>query len=143
MPSPPSALKKSLVREGFEIYRTSPNLILLADRVRDNLLMEAGVAAVEGETLAVRIVLRAHAIDFPGETPEGLFTRARALGDVIRKRGYQELRAEAVPVLDPSDKARSLDTWYEVSYELPVADETALFNELRFALGVRKTVDRA
>jgi hypothetical protein len=142
MPSPPSALKKSLVQEGFEIYRTSPSLILLADRVRDNLLMDSGVAVVEG-ALAVRVVLRAQAADFPGEAPESLFARARALGDSIRQKGYQELRAEAVPVRDPSDRSRTLDTWYEVSYELGVADEAALFTELRFALGLRKTAERS
>ncbi|HEY3493522.1 MAG TPA: hypothetical protein VGK73_02505 [Polyangiaceae bacterium] len=142
MPSPPSALKKSLVQEGFEIYRTSPSLILLADRVRDNLLMDAGVAVVDGTPLAVRVVLRAQATDFPGEAPESLFARARALGDTIRQKGYQELRAEAVPVRDPSDRSRTLDTWYEVSYELSVADEPSLFAELRFALGVRKTAER-
>jgi hypothetical protein len=143
MPSPPSALKKSLVQEGFEIYRTAPNLILLADRVRDNLLMDAGVAAVDGQHLAVRVVLRAQATDFPGESPENLFGRARALGEAIRKKGYQELKAEAVPVHDPSDRTRTLDTWYEVTYEFPVPDEAALFAELRYALGVRKTAERA
>jgi hypothetical protein len=142
MPSPPSALKKSLVQEGFEIYRTSPNLILLADRVRDNLLMDAGVAAVEGDSLGVRVVLRAQAADFPGESPDSLFGRARALGDAIRQKGYRELRAEAVPVLDPSDKSRTLDTWYEVSYELDVSDEAALFAELRSALGLKKIAER-
>jgi hypothetical protein len=143
MPSPPSALKKSLVQEGFEIYRTSPNLILLADRVRDNLLMDAGVAAVEGAQLAVRVVLRAQAADFPGESPEALFGRARALSDEICTKGYAELRAETVPVHDPSDRSRTLDTWYEVTYELPVADQAALFAELRFALSLRKTAERA
>lgn len=142
MPSPPSALKKSLVQEGFEIYRTSPNLILLADRVRDNLLMDSGVSAVDGQALAVRVVLRAQASDFPGESPDSLFARARALGEAIRQKGYQELKADTVPVQDPGDRSRTLDTWYEVVYELAVADEPALFEELRFALAVRKTAER-
>jgi hypothetical protein len=143
MPSPPSALKKSLVQEGFEIYRTAPNLILLADRVRDNLLMDAGVAVVEGSALGVRIVLRAQATDFPGESPEGLFARARDLAGPIRQKGYEEIRAEAVPVQDPSDRTRTLDTWYEVSYQLGVPDEASLFTELRYALTLKKSADRA
>jgi hypothetical protein len=143
MPSPPSALKKSLVQEGFEIYRTAPNLILLADRVRDNLLMDAGVAVVEGSALGVRIVLRAQATDFPGESPEALFARARDLAGPIREKGYEEIRAEAVPVQDPSDRSRTLDTWYEVSYQLSVPDEASLFSELRYAMTLKKSADRA
>jgi len=143
MRSPPSALKKSLVAEGFEIYRTSPSWVALADRVRDNLLMDAGVAAREGENLGVRVVLRARAGDFPGETPESLFERARELGDELRQRGYSEVSAEAVPLPDPSDRSRTLDTWYEVSLERSVADEPELFVELRYALTLPKTVERA
>jgi len=142
MRSPPSALKKSLVAEGFEIYRTSPTWVSLADRVRDNLLMDAGVAAVEGDVPGVRVIVRARAGDFPGETPETLFDRARALGDELRQKGYREVAAEAVPVPDPGDRSRTLDTWYEVSFERAVADEPELFAELRYALGVPKTAER-
>jgi hypothetical protein len=64
MPSTPQTLKKTLVAEGFEVYRTSPSLIILADRVRDNLLMDSGVAVVHGEPLVVRITLRARPQNF-------------------------------------------------------------------------------
>lgn len=40
----PVELKRALVREGFEIYRTAGRFVLLADRVRDNLIMDSGVA---------------------------------------------------------------------------------------------------
>lgn len=143
MRSPPSALKKSLVAEGFEIYRTSPNWVALADRVRDNLLMDAGVAALEGEKLGVRVVLRARAGDFPGETPDALFERARALGEPLRQKGYCEVSAEAVPLPDPSDRSRTLDTWYEVSLERAVGDEPELFAELRAALALPKTAEKS
>jgi hypothetical protein len=143
MRSPPSALKKSLIAEGFEIYRTSPNWVALADRVRDNLLMDAGVVAMDGENLGVRVVLRARAGDFPGETPDCLFERARALGEDLRRKGYREVSAEAVPLPDPGDRSRTLDTWYEVSLERPVADESELFAELRYALSVPKTTEKA
>ena len=59
MPSSPNSLKKTLLADGFEVYRTSPNLIILADRVRDNLLMDSGVAVVHEGSLIVRITLRA------------------------------------------------------------------------------------
>jgi len=142
MAGPPSALKKALIAEGFEIYRTSPTQVTLADRVRDNLLMDSGVAVVQGESTAVRVVLRAQASNFPGEAPEGLFGRARELSDALIGRGYLEIAADAVPVQDPSDRSRTLDTWYEVSYSLTLPDEGTLYDELRFALGLNKSAER-
>lgn len=143
MPGPPSALKKALIAEGFEIYRTSSNQVTLADRVRDNLLMDSGVAVVQGESLAVRVVLRAQASNFPGEGPEGLFARARALSVELASRGYQEVAADSVPVQDPSDRSRTLDTWHEVSYLLPVKSNEELYAELRFALSLTKNAERS
>jgi len=143
MPGPPSTLKKSLVSEGFEIYRTAPNLITLADRVRDNLLMDSGVSVVAGETLAIRVVLRAQASNFPGEAAEALFARARALAAELASRGYAEVGAEAVPVSDPGDRSRTIDTCYEVSYSLPVSEDAVLYRELRFVLGVVRNAERS
>lgn len=143
MSGPPSTLKKALVSEGFEIYRTAPNLITLADRVRDNLLMDSGVSVVAGETLAVRVVLRAQASNFPGEGADGLFARARALSTELASHGYAEVSAEAVPVSDPGDRTRTIDTCYEVSYSLAVPEDTALYRELRFVLGVNRNAERA
>jgi hypothetical protein len=142
MPSTPQTLKKSLVAEGFEVYRTSPNLIILADRVRDNLLMDSGVAVVHGEPLVVRITLRARAAEFPGDGEQALFERARALATPVKDRGYDEIAAIAVPVMDPGDPSRTLDTWYEITYERRLADEGDLHPELRFALTVPKTAER-
>lgn len=143
MPGPPSALKKALVAEGFEIYRSSPTQIALADRVRDNLLMDSGVAVVQGESMAVRVVLRAQSSNFPGEGPDALFGRARALNGELAGRGYQEVAADSVPVQDPSDRSRTLDTWYEVSYLLPVKNDEELYAELRFALSLTKNAERS
>jgi len=142
MPGPPSTLKKSLISEGFEIYRTAPNLISLADRVRDNLLMDSGVSVVEGP-LAVRVVLRAQSSNFPGETPDGLYERARALSAELVSRGYVEVSAQAVPVPDPGDRSRTLDTWYEVTYSVDVPRDDALAGEVRAALAVNKSAERA
>lgn len=142
MPSSPQNLKKSLVAEGFEVYRTSPNLIILADRVRDNLLMDSGVAVVQGEPLVVRITLRARAAEFPGDGADALYERARALAAPIRDRGYGEISCTSVPVTDPGDPNRTLDTWYEITYERNLGEEAELHPELRFALSVPKTAER-
>ncbi len=140
MPTP-SELKKSLLAQGFEIYRTSSDQISLADRVRDNLLMDAGVS-VRVTDLAVRLVLRAQAGDFPGEAAEQLYERARGLATDATERGYREVGCGAVPVPDPGDRSRTLDTWYEVTLERTVPSEEELGAELRYALGVEKTVPR-
>lgn len=142
MTSSPQSLKKSLVAEGFEVYRTSPNLIILADRVRDNLLMDSGVAVVHGDPLVVRITLRARAAEFPGDGEQVLFERARSLAKPMTERGYGEVGFASVPVMDPGDPSRTLDTWHEVTYERRLNEEAELHPELRFALSLPKTAER-
>jgi hypothetical protein len=134
----PSDLKKTLLGHGFEIFRVQGLRVHLADRVRDNLIMDSGVAAeVVAEGFAVRFVVIAQATLFPGETPEQLFERARAMAAVALARGYSETEAVAVPVRDPGGSSETLDTWYEVAFEKPVEDG-GLVNELRYALGLEK-----
>lgn len=142
MPSSPQSLKKTLQAEGFEVYRTSPNLIILADRVRDNLLMDSGVCVAHEDTLVVRITLRARAAEFPGDGEQALYERARALAAPMLERGYGEVGCASVPVMDPGDPSRTLDTWYEVTYERSVGEEAELHPELRFALSITKTAER-
>lgn len=140
MPTP-SELKKSLLAHGFEIYRTSPDQVALADRVRDNLLMDAGVSVRISE-LAVRIVLRVQGGDFPGESDEELYGRVRELAGAAQEKGYREVGCNAVPVRDPGDRSKTLDTWYEVTFERAVDSDNELVGELRYALGLEKTVPR-
>jgi hypothetical protein len=164
-PIKPVELKRALVREGFEIYRTAGPFVLLADRVRDNLIMDSGVAlglpaesASDGSAgngsataqqggehdweqqgLVVRVVLKAQASEFPNEEGEGLLAHARALAGPFEGRGYRETSTQTVVVKDPGDGTRVLDTWYEVSLELPVEGLSAAAAELRFALEQKKT----
>jgi hypothetical protein len=141
MPPPsPRDLKKTLIREGFEIYRTLSDRIVLADRVRDNLIMDSGVAAGMGSEYRVYVVLRAQASDFPGEGPDALWDRARQLGSSLSARGYCESDVRSVPILDPGDQSRTLDTWYEVGMSRGLSELGELVIELRFALGLDKTV---
>jgi hypothetical protein len=135
----PSELKKTLVARGFEVYRTLGDHVVLADRVRDNLIMDSGVAAKPGNVLAVRFVVRAQASDFPSAKAEDLFARARACAAEAKERGYTEVSQAEVPVRDPGDASSTLDTWYEVAFERAVADEDELEKELRYALALEKT----
>lgn len=138
----PQELKKTLVARGFEVYRTLGDHVVLADRVRDNLIMDSGVAVRPGDVMAVRFVVRAQASDFPSVSADELYERARLCAEEAITRGYAEIGVAEVPIRDPGDGTSTLDTWYEVSFERPVASDDELEQELRYALGLEKTVSR-
>ena len=143
MPNPtPSELKKLLSNAGFEIYRTAGDRVELADRVRDNLIMDSGVSvlAASGE-LVVRFITRAQASEFAGESEEQLFERARRMGAPAVGSGYAEVSTRAVPVHDPGDRARVLDTWYEVAFEKRVPEDS-LTDQIGYALSLPKSATR-
>lgn len=141
-PSTPSELKKLLLAEGFEVYRTLSDQIILADRVRDNLIMDSGVAARIGEVPRVRFTVRAQGSDFPTDSPEQILERARQLASQAAGRGYHEVSAHSVEVRDPGDKSQTLDVWHEVAFERSLANDAELIAELRFALSIEKTASR-
>jgi hypothetical protein len=134
----PRELKQVLVAEGFQVFRVVGSEVVLADRVRDNLIMDSGVAAVCGASYAVRVVARAQASDHPTDSELEMFERVRAVGDAALASGYAETQTAVVPVPDPIDADLCLDTWYEVTYERPDLDLQTLIAELRRALQFRK-----
>lgn len=156
-PFTPAELKRALLREGFEIYRTAGRFVLLADRVRENLIMDSGVAlggvseteadAASGSSsdpssdaqLVVRVTLKAQSSEFPNENAEQLLARARQLTAPFSDRGYQETNCQTVTVQDPSNPNQTIDTWHEVQWELTVPSLERAVEELRFALDQKKT----
>jgi hypothetical protein len=146
-------IKKALKEAGLEIYRTRGDVVYLADRVRENLLMDAGTFVRVGRAggdpqtpdpaggsapLAVGFVVRAQRSDFPNEGEEHLFERARRAAEPALGHGYREILAEVRKVKDPGDGERTLDTWCEVSFEKDVGDLAAAVVEARFALSLEK-----
>jgi hypothetical protein len=131
-------LKKQLIARGFEVYRTIGNQVLLAERVRDNLIMDANVAAVAGEAFAARASYRAQQADFHGVAESELFAQAHLVATNTLDRGYREVDRTVVPIVDPSDRTRTLDTWYEVTVELTVGTIDELEAELRYLLSSPK-----
>ena len=142
--SPPtsSELKKLLLAEGFEIYRTLSDQIVLADRVRDNLIMDSGVAARIGDVPRVRFTVRAQGSDFPGDSAEQILDRARQMANSAAARGYHEVSAKSVAVQDPGDSSQTLDVWHEVSFERALDNDAELVAELHYALSIEKTAPR-
>lgn len=135
----PRELKQVLVTEGFQVFRVLGSHVVLADRVRENLIMDSGVVAVCGERHAARYVVRAQAADHPNETEEQLFDRARRVGAAGLESGYAEVETAVVPVADPVESQRTLDTWYEVTFEKSGLDLAELVAELRRLLSFAKT----
>lgn len=130
-------IKKALRDAGLEVYRTKGDVVHLAERVRENLLMDAQIFVRAGEG-RVGFVVRAQRNDFPNDGELHLFERARLLARPALDRGYAESSAEVRNVLDPGDGQRTLDVWCEVSFEKPVADLDAVIAEARFALSIEK-----
>jgi hypothetical protein len=133
----PAELKRKLRAAGFEVYRSTPELIHLAERVRDNLIMDSGVAAQwdeHAEQMYVRVLVRAQASHYPGATEESVWGHARNLAQTFKEAGYLEEDARTSPVPDPSDPEKTLDISHEIRLHKSVADVDGLFDELRAAL---------
>lgn len=135
-----SDIKKALADAGFEIFRVGDGDVHLAERVRENLLMEArikvGVRQVSFST-------RARRGDFPGDASEALFDRARSLGQAARAHGYTEATTYVIDMPDPSNPSRTLDAWYEVEFVKRIEGIDEAIAEARFMLAqVRKAKRR-
>jgi hypothetical protein len=136
MPTP-AEIKKALRDAGLEIYRTRGDVVFVAERVRENLLMDSGIF-VDAQHPTVGFIVRAQRSDFSSAPDEQLFERARRLGDPAAARGYREAGTELREVRDPGDERRTLDTWCEVQFERRVESIDAAVSEVRFALSLEK-----
>lgn len=140
--STPQQLKKALVASGFEVFRTLPEEVVLAERVRENLILDSGVrvAPLDGGKLQVRLVLRAQKADFPNDDEPSLFARVRKLAEPAVAQGFAEIATAVTAVKDPVDATRTLDTFYEVSLSHDVDTVEDVVPVLKFVLGLEKAV---
>jgi hypothetical protein len=143
MPAPSiQELKKAITQAGFELYRTRGTEIQLAERPRDNLIMDAGISVLQGEPLRLRLTVRAQKADFPGESDDELYLRALAMAAPQRERGFAEVERRARQLPDPGDPAHILDTWFEVLLERSVQDTGELLAELPALFKLDKAASR-
>lgn len=143
MPAPSlQELKKALTQAGFEVYRARGTEVQLAERPRDNLIMDANVSVVASEPLRVRLVVRAQKADFASDDDATLYQRALDLAAPAAARGYVEAERRARPLPDPGDPSRILDTWYEVVLERPADSVAEALGELPALLRLEKAATR-
>lgn len=136
MPSP-SDIKKALLASGLEVYRTRGSVVHVADRVRENLIMDARIH-IDGARGAVGFFVRAQRSDFPAEPDERLFERARALAAPAAGRGFSEVSTQVTELDDPGVSGDPVDTWCEVLFEKPFADIEEAVELVRFVLSFEK-----
>jgi hypothetical protein len=141
----PPQLKKALIASGFEVFRTLPEEVVLAERVRENLILDSGVRVgpLGDGSVRVRLVLRAQRADFPSDEEATLFERVRKLAEPALADGFNEVSTNVNAVKDPADPDRTLDTFYEVFLAREVATLEDAVPILKFALGLEKAVAQA
>lgn len=136
------ALCDSLTQAGLEVYRTRAEVreIQIAERVRLH-LMDSGVRVTYSDRLLVSFTARAQRSDFPSDPEALMHDRVRnTVGAVAKDRGFIEHEARIVPVTDPVDANRVLDTWYEVTFTKHLDDVGDVIETVRWALTVDKYI---
>lgn len=134
-------IKHALTEAGLHVYRASESEVSVAERVRENLIMDAGVSVRTNEP-AVAFLTRARQTDFPNEERDALFKRAHMLGESATHRGYRETKRFVTAIPDPGDPSKTLDHWYEVRFEKSVENVKGVLAEVQFALSLAKTANR-
>jgi hypothetical protein len=133
-------LKKSLIAAGLEVYRVRPDAVLIAERPRENQILDSGIAIGPRESdFELRVVVRAQRSDFPKDDADDLFARVRAHARTdLAKKGYREHLAREHSIMDPGDPSRLIDVWFEVEYRQTIKDLTTAIGEVRRVLTLEK-----
>lgn len=110
--------------------------VMLAERPRENLILDSLVSLKCGPPLTVRAVFRAQKSSFQHDDAAQLFRRVRCLASVAI--GFEERVAYVVPVNDPGDASHLLDEFYDVLVVAEARSPEAAIELVRQALGFDK-----
>jgi len=123
------------------VYRTTGQEVIIAERVRDNLILDSGVRVRAGEPMEVCIVMGLRRGQYPNESDEQVFARLRQLAAPAAGRGFAEKKSGMAPVSDPADAKRTLDTFFEIVLAKEEPDTAGMLDLVRFALGLAQTAE--
>jgi hypothetical protein len=138
-------IKRALREAGLEVYRTDGEEVQIAERPRENLIMDSGVrikASPNAGGPTVTFLVRAERNTFPREAEDELFARARRLAEPAFARGYDETRSFVTEMPDPGDPSHILDRWCQVEFSKPVEDLDTAVVEARFVASLDKVAER-
>lgn len=137
----PQEIKQTLIEAGLEVYRTTGEEVIVADRVRDNLILDSGVRVRAGDPMEVRLIMGLRQTQYPNDAPEQLFGRLRELAAAALGQGFAETEAKQAPVNDPADAKKRLDTFFELVLVKREPDRGAMLDLVRFAAEIAKTAE--
>ncbi len=129
-------LKRNLIEAGFEVFRTRGDEVVLAERPRENLILDSLVSVKCGPPLEVRATFRAQRSAFQHDDQAQLFWRVRGLAALAT--GFEERACTIVPVSDPGDPTHLLDEFYDVLVAAEAQSLDEVMTLLRRALGFDK-----
>lgn len=112
-------LKRALVADGLEVFRTRGEEVHLAER-QNVQLMDAGVRVRGGASPAVVVIARAQRNDAPTLSEAALLDLVRARAAALREAGYSEVHSGPREIRSVSDPEQLLDVWYEVTWRRDV-----------------------
>lgn len=136
-------LKTRLIRAGFEVYRARGDAVTMAERPRENLIMDSGVRiTIATDGYLLRFVTRAERAVFPGEPEDAMWARARRVVAPHAERAFREIETSVRAILDPGDESHVLDTWFEVAWEKLLPDEAELLEEVAHVMRLEKAATR-
>lgn len=128
----------ALAGAGLEVYRTTADRVLLAQRVRMH-LMDSGVSLRLGPQAGVEFVVRCQRSDFPNAAEAELLDQVRrAMQAQAAERGFRELGSATEEQRDPMNDESILDVWYQLIYGRDVSSVDELLEQARWALSVPK-----
>jgi hypothetical protein len=137
----PQEIKQTLIDAGLEVYRTTGEEVIVADRVRDNLILDSGVRVRAGDPMEVRLIMGLRQTQYPNEPPDQLFARLRHLAADAVGKGFAEVDAKQAPVNDPADAKKHLDTFFELVLMKREPDRAAMLDLVRFGVEIAKTAE--
>lgn len=134
------SVKSALSQAGVEVYRTFPEEIYVAERIRVH-LMDSSVRIRLGNKISVSFTARCQKSDFPNAPSEELFAKVRnSIGPSAGARGYAEAAHRVIEMKNPANPAQVLDTWHEVIYTKTSENVDEVVQEVRWALKIEKCV---